>query len=265
MKDLLVMIRGGGDIATGIAVRLFNAGFKVIIIEVENPKAVRLEVSFAKAVYSSTTIVENIEAIYVKSYKEIEYILKKRKIPVIIDSIGKSITEFKPNILIDGIMAKHNIGTNKNQAPLVVGIGPGFIAGVDVDVIIETKRGHYLGRAIYNGSAIPDTGIPGEVMGESKKRLLKSPMDGEIVEIKRIGDTVKKGDIIAMINNTPLKAEISGIIRGLIYPYTKVTKGMKIGDIDPRGVREYCFTVSDKARSVGGGVLEAICNFINYH
>lgn len=263
MKDFLIIIRGGGDIATGVAVRLFRVGFKIVILETENPTAVRLTVSFASAVYHSKTLVEDVEAVFINSYENATKIVKENKIPVLVDPAGKCISRLKPYVLVDAIMAKKNLGTFKDQAPIVIGLGPGFKAGIDVDAVIETKRGHNLGRVINCGSALQDTGIPGEIRGESKKRLLKSPKNGTIIPFQQIGNKVNKGDLIALIEGVTLKAEISGILRGLIYPNSKVTKGMKIGDIDPRGIKNHCFSISDKARSVGGGVLEVICANIN--
>ena len=160
-------------------------------------------------------------------------------------------------------MAKRNLGTRINQAPLVIGLGPGFTAGKDVDVVIETMRGHNLGRVYYQGQAASDTSVPGEVGGESIRRLLRAPAEGKITPLHSIGDIVKVGEVITEVEGIPLKAEIPGVLRGLIYPQSWVTRGMKIGDIDPRGIREYCFTVSDKARSLGGAVLEAICTYLN--
>jgi xanthine dehydrogenase accessory factor len=165
--------------------------------------------------------------------------------------------------LVDAILAKRNLGTRKEQAPLVIGLGPGFTAGEDVDVVVETIRGHNLGRVYYKGQAASDTGVPGEVGGESKRRLLRAPAEGKIIPLHKIGDLIQAGEVIAEVERVPLKAEISGVLRGLIYPKSRVTRGMKVGDIDPRGVRKYCFTVSDKARSIGGAVLEAICAYLN--
>jgi xanthine dehydrogenase accessory factor len=263
MNNILVIIRGGGDLATGVAVRLFRAGFSVIILEIERPTVIRLPVSFARAIYEGKVIVEDVEAVLIPSWKKAEDIIKKVKIPVLIDPKGSCIEKLSPTVLIDAILAKRNLGTRKDQNPLVIGLGPGFTAGEDVDVVIETKRGHNLGRVYYQGQAEPDTGVPGEVGGESKRRLLRAPTEGKIVPLHQIGDLVKAGEIIAEVEGIPLKAEISGVLRGLIYPQSWVTRGMKVGDIDPRGVREYCFTVSDKARSIGGAVLEAICAYLN--
>jgi xanthine dehydrogenase accessory factor len=257
------VIRGGGDLATGVAVRLFRAGFKIIILEIERPTVIRLAVSFARTVYESKAVIEGIEGFLVSSCKEAQNIINQRKIAVLIDSEGNYIDKLNPTILIDAILAKRNLGTGKEQAPLVIGLGPGFTAGKEVDAVVETKRGHYLGRVIYQGKAELDTGIPGEIKGESIRRLLKSPADGEIMPLHKIGDLVKLDEVVAEVAGVPLKAEISGVLRGLIYTRTQVTRGMKVGDIDPRGIKDHCFTVSDKARSIGGGVLEIICTYLN--
>ncbi|MBU4047711.1 EF2563 family selenium-dependent molybdenum hydroxylase system protein [bacterium] len=263
MNNILVIIRGGGDLATGVAVRLFRAGFSVIVLEIDHPTVIRLPVSFARAIYEGKVIIEEVEAVLIPSWEKAEDIIKKRKIAVLIDREGSCIEKLSPTVLVDAILAKRNLGTRIDQAPLVIGLGPGFTAGEDVDVVVETKRGHNLGRVCYQGQAAPDTGVPGEVGGESKRRLLRAQAEGKIVPLHKIGDLVKAGEIIAEVGGVPLKAEISGVLRGLIYPKSWVTKGMKIGDIDPRGIREYCFTVSDKARSLGGAVLEAICTYLN--
>ncbi len=263
MNNILVIIRGGGDLATGVAIRLFRAGFSVVVLEIDHPTVIRLPVSFARAVYEGKAVVEEVEAVLIPSWEKAEDIIKQRKIPVLIDYEGYCIEKFSPDVLVDAIMAKRNLGTKINQAPLVIGLGPGFTAGKDVDVVIETKRGHNLGRVVYNGQAEPDTRVPGEVGGESKRRVLRAPVQGRIFPLRKIGDLVKAGEVIAEVEGVPLKAEISGVLRGLIYPGSWVTKGMKVGDIDPRGIREYCFTVSDKARSIGGAVLEAICAYVN--
>jgi len=263
MKNILVIIRGGGDLATGVAVKLFRAGFPVMILEIEHPTVIRLPVSFARAIYEGKVIVEEIEAVLIPSWEKEEDITKKGKIPVLIDPEGSCIEKLFPTVLVDAILAKRNLGTRIDQAPLVIGLGPGFTAGEDVDVVIETKRGHNLGRVYYQGQAAPDTGVPGEVGGESKRRLLRAPAEGKIIPLHKIGDLVRAGEVIAEVEGVSLKAEIYGVLRGLIYPQSRVTRGMKIGDIDPRGIREYCFTVSDKARSIGGAVLEAICTYLN--
>ena len=263
MGNILVIIRGGGDLATGVAVRLFRAGFSVIILEIDRPTVIRLPVSFARAIYEGKAVVEGIEAVLISCWEEAAEIVKSKKIPVLIDPESCCIDKLSPAVLVDAILTKRNLGTKIDQAPLVIGLGPGFTAGEDVDVVIETMRGHNLGRVYRQGQAAPDTGVPGEVGGESKRRLLRAPANGKIIPLHKIGDPVKAGEVIAEVEGVPLKAEISGVLRGLIYPESRVTKGMKVGDIDPRGIREYCFTVSDKARSIGGAVLEGICAFLN--
>jgi len=263
LDNILIVIRGGGDLASGVAVRLFRAGFSVMILEVDHPTVIRLPVSFARAVYEGKAIVEEIEAVLIPSWEKAKDTIKQGKIPVLIDPKGSCIKKLSPTVLVDAILAKRNLGIKIDQVPLVIGLGPGFTAGKDVEVVIETERGHNLGRVIYQGQAAPDTGIPGEVGGESKRRLLRAPAEGKIIPFHKIGDLLKEGEVIAEVERIPLKAEISGVLRGLIYPQSWVTKGMKIGDIDPRGIKEYCFTVSDKARSIGGAVLEAICAYLN--
>ena len=263
MNNILVVIRGGGDLATGVAVRLFRAGFSLMILEVDHPTVIRLPVSFARAVYEGRAIVEGVEAVLIPSWEKAEDTIKQGKIPVLVDPECYCIEKISAAVLVDAILAKRNLGTRINQASLVIGLGPGFTAGEDVDVVIETMRGHNLGRVYYQGQAAPDTGVPGEVGGESKRRLLRAPADGKIIPLHKIGDLVRAGEAIAEVEGVPLKAEISGVLRGLIYHQSRVTKGMKVGDIDPRGTREYCFTVSDKARSIGGAVLEAICTYLN--
>lgn len=262
-NNLLVVMRGGGDLATGVAVRLFRAGFAVVILEIERPTAIRLPVSFARAVYEGKAVVEEVEAVLIPSWEKVRDTIKQRKIPVLIDPEGYCIEKLSPDVVVDAVMAKCNLGTKINQAPLVIGLGPGFTAGKDVDMVIETMRGHDLGRVYDQGQAIPNTGIPGEVGGESLKRLLQAPAEGKIIPLRKIGDLVREGEVIAKIGDIPITAKISGVLRGLIYPQGWVKKGMKVGDIDPRGIREYCFTVSDKARSIGGAVLEAICAYLN--
>ena len=263
MNNILIIIRGGGDLATGVVVRLFRVGFSVMILEVDHPTVIRLPISFARAVYKDKAIVEGIEAVLIPSWEKAEDTIKQGKIPVLVDPKGYCIEKFSPAVLVDAILAKRNLGTRKEQAPLVIGLGPGFKAGEDVDVVVETMRGHNLGKVYYQGQAAPDTGVPGEVGRESIRRLLRAPAEGKIVPLHKIGDLVKTEEVIAEVEGVPLKAEISGVLRGLIYPQSWVTKGMKVGDIDPRGIRDYCFTVSDKARSIGGAVLEAICAYMN--
>ena len=255
----IVLIRSGGDISSGIIERLYKCGFKVVVLETGNPSSIRREVSFGEAVYRKKMTINGLTSVLADGIEEMEKILENDEIPVLIDGEGKYISILKPSILIDAILAKKNLGTHINMAPITIGIGPGFFAGKDVHAVIETKRGHHLGEVIYSGEAIKNSGIPGNIGGFTKERVIHSEWEGNIRNISKIGDTVRKGETIALINGNKVLATIDGILRGIIRDGYFVTKGFKIADIDPR-MDEYenCFTISDKARSVGGGALEAI-------
>ncbi|NMM61909.1 EF2563 family selenium-dependent molybdenum hydroxylase system protein [Clostridium sp. P21] len=261
-KDLVV-IRGGGDIASGIACRLFNAGFKVLILEVSKPSVIRRKVSFAQAVYDGAVFVEGICGRKVKNINEALMVIKKNVIPVIVDENLNSFKDNKLYILVDAILAKKNLGTTIDMANVVIGVGPGFIAGEDVDAVVETRRGHDLGRVILNGSAEVDTGIPGNICGYGIERVIKSPKVGEVKIIKDIGSIVESGETVALVDNVEVKAKISGVVRGMIQEKYYVSENMKMADVDPRANVDNCFSVSDKARAVGGGVLEGILYFMN--
>lgn len=253
-----IVIRGGGDLATGIAHRLFKAGYKIIILEIEKPLAIRRRVSFSEAIYTGETTVEGVRAVLSNSIKEIKEAINRNTIPVYIDKTGNIIREIKPLAVVDAIIAKRNLGTNRSMAPITIGVGPGFEAELDVDLVVESKRGHYLGKVIYQGQAAKNTGIPGETMGYTEERIIRSPKEGKVKSFFNIGDTVNKGEIVCQVGDAAIEAKISGILRGLIREGLYVPEGTKIGDIDPRGIRDYAFTISDKARAVAGGVLEAI-------
>ena len=259
----LIIVRGGGDIATGTIYKLYQCGFDVLILETEHPSAIRRNVAFSEAVYEKIQTVENITCTLAEDVSQAIGLLEQKKLPVLVDPQGQSISVLKPFAVVDAILAKKNLGTNRQMAPITIALGPGFVAGADVDAVIETKRGHSLGRVIYQGKAIENTGIPGMIAGYGKERVIHSPQEGMFRNIKKITDTVKKGDIIAVVENsgrqTPVKATIDGLIRGLLRDGYPVTKGFKVADIDPR-IEEYknCFTISDKARCIAGGVLEAI-------
>lgn len=253
----IVIIRGGGDIATGIAHRLFKAGFNVLISEIENPTAIRRKVSFCEAVYSGQAEVEGVKAI-LSQKEDIKKIIESKNIPLVIDKNCHIAYSLRALALVDSILAKKNLGTKMDMAPITIGVGPGFSAKVDVDLVVETNRGHFLGKVIEEGEAIKNTGIPGNIRGYTSGRLIRASGDGSIKNLARIGDIVKKDDLISLIGDCEVRAKIDGVIRGLIKEGSRVKKGMKIGDIDPRGLVEYTYTISDKARSIGGGVLEAI-------
>lgn len=254
-----VIVRGGGDVATGTIQKLHRSGFKVLVLETEKPTAIRRNVAFSEAVYEGKTVVEGIKAVLANTPDEIETAFRDGFVPVAVDKEGKLIDIFKPCAVVDGILAKKNLGTNRSMAPLTIALGPGFCAGRDVDVVIETMRGHNLGRLIFEGYAMENTGMPGEISGYTSERVIYSPGDGIIKNINKIGDIVKQNETIALIEDMEVKAQISGLLRGIIRDGTLVRKGLKIADIDPRvNEIENYNSISDKARCIGGGVLEAI-------
>ena len=259
-----ILIRGAGDLATGIAAELWERGHQILMTDVAIPLTVRREVAFSRAVYEEHAVVEGIEAVLAENFEEAETIMATRKIAVMVDEKAEVRKEYLPDVLVDGIMAKKNLGTQISDAPLVIGIGPGFTAGEDVDVVIETKRGHNLGRVIRSGSAVPNTGIPGIIGGYGKERVMHAQAEGILRNVASIGDIVEARAVIAEIeteNGTvPVEASLSGLLRGLIRDGYPVTKGFKIADIDPRKEElQNCFTISDKARCIAGSVLEVIC------
>ena len=274
-KDLIV-VRGAGDLATGTIHRLKKAGFRLLVLEAEHPAAIRRQVALSEAVSAGSARVEDVEAVRMdvdlaekKNRKELleqemERIWKKDGVPVLVDPAGLSIAALRPAVVVDAILAKKNLGTTKEMAPLVIALGPGFTAGEDVDVVIETKRGHNLGRVIRSGSAVPNTGIPGIIGGYGKERVMHAQAEGILRNAASIGDIVEARAVIAEIeteNGTvPVEASLSGLLHGLIRDGYPVTKGFKIADIDPRKEElQNCFTISDKARCIAGSVLEVIC------
>jgi xanthine dehydrogenase accessory factor len=263
VKNLKVLIRGGGELASAVACRLAESHFKVIMTEVPKPQAVRRNVSFCEAVYEGKKTVEGKTARLVGSAGEARAAWKAGELAVIVDPDTTIRSELKPDVEIDAIIAKKNLGTRLSDAELVIGLGIGFKAGKDVHVVIETNRGHNLGRVMREGIAEADTGDPGNIGGYTTERVMRAPGDGVFKAVKKIGDMVKAGDIVAYVEGKPVKAAIPGIIRGLLRDGTPVTKGLKAGDVDPRGNKEYCYTISDKGRTISGGVLEAILAHFN--
>ncbi|NFF79967.1 EF2563 family selenium-dependent molybdenum hydroxylase system protein [Clostridium botulinum] len=260
----MIVIKGAGDLATGVATRLKKSGFDIVMTEISQPTTVRRTVAFSQVVYDKKVEVEGITAELASNKENIKKIVEEGNVAVLVDEKAKIIDEIKPKIIIDAIIAKKNLGTKIDDANIVIALGPGFTAGIDCHCVIETKRGHYLGKAIYKGSAIPNTGVPGEVGGFSKERIIRATTDGKILPVSKIGDYVKKGDIVAYVNETPIFAKLDGIVRGMLQKDVNVFNGMKSGDIDPRCEKNHCFTISDKARSIGGGVLEAILHLSNF-
>jgi xanthine dehydrogenase accessory factor len=257
--SISIVIKSAGDLASGVACRLYRARFrKLVLLDIEQPTAVRRRVSFSEAVYDGEAVVEGIRAERVRDRAGIEAAWSEGIIPVLVDPDGRYIQEDRPMVLVDAILAKRNLGTHITDAPLVLGLGPGFVAGKDVHAVIETRRGHYLGLVILSGSAEANTGIPGDIAGRSYERVFRSENAGLFETHRDIGEMVSAGDEIGRVNDQVVKAAIDGVIRGLIRPGIPVMIGTKLGDIDPRGQVAYCDTISDKARAIGGAVLEAI-------
>lgn len=274
MKDKLVIVRGGGDLATGVVQALWRAGFLLLVLEVPDPSAIRRQVALSEAVYDGSATVEDMTARCCKSGRAIEKAWRDHEVPIVIDPQGRSIAELKPWAVVDAILAKKNLGTTRAMAPHTIALGPGFTAGVDVDVVIETKRGHNLGRLIYKGEAAPNTGIPGMIAGFGKERVIHSPSSGYFYGLTVIGDMVEKGRPIGVITQEalpdgvkpavamgiPVPATLTGLLRGMIRSTYPVVSGFKIADIDHRKDElKNCFTISDKARCLGGAVLTALC------
>jgi xanthine dehydrogenase accessory factor len=262
---MLVVIKGAGDLASGIALRLSRAGFSIIMTDTAAPTAVRRTVCFSEAVRNGSARVEDVTAVRVDTPQEMRDRIARREIALFVDERAEIIHEVKPAAVVDAIIAKRNTGTAITDAPVVIGVGPGFTAGIDCHAVVETKRGHTLGRVLYEGGALPDTGIPGDIGGYTTERLIRAEADGVFIARRQIGDFVRRGEILAetaadsaMRETVPVTASIDGMLRGILPSGIRVTKGMKAGDIDPRGEKSHCYTVSDKALSVAGGVLEAL-------
>ena len=265
----LILVRGGGDLATGTIHRLWNAGYPVLVLEAERPAAIRRQVALSEAVYEGTATVEGITAERIDTIQQIPDILARDHIPLLVDSKGTCIPELKPAVVVDAILAKKNLGTDRSMAPLTIALGPGFTAGQDVTFVIETMRGHNLGRILSQGTALPNTGVPGMVGGYAAERVLHAEHAGTIFGRRSIGDFVEQGETLAEIRDGsavyPVKASLSGLLRGLIRDGFQVPKGFKIADIDPRKEEhKNCFTISDKARCIGGSVLELVCRYAVY-
>jgi len=252
-----VIVKGGGDLATAVIHKLFRTGFPVIITELEKPMMVRRTVSFANCIYEKEWTVEGVTAVLTNE-EGIDQILQDGKIPVVIDPSCNIRQKVKPSIIVDAILAKRNLGTRLNDAPIVIGLGPGFVAGEDVNAVIETNRGHDLGKIIFDGKAAPNTGVPGDIKGYTIQRVLRSPCEGIVKNEVEIGSMVKIGDVICTVNGVSVHTQINGVVRGLIKDGLNVSLNEKIGDIDPRGELKYCNIISDKGRNIAGGVLESI-------
>lgn len=259
MNGDIVVVRGGGDIASGVIQKLHRVGFRLLVLEIEHPTSVRRTVCFSEAVYDGIMEIEGVTAVLVKNTVEIYHAWAMDYVPVAVDLKGEYIEKFKPVAVVDAIIAKRNTGMHRGLAPVTIAMGPGFTANKDVNVVIESNRGHNLGKLIFEGEAEPNTGMPGNIAGYTKERVLKSPADGTINTVREIGEVVNAGDIIAYVNGVEVVSKIDGIVRGLIRDGAYVTNGLKVGDIDPRTDQlKNCYTISDKARAIGGAVLEAL-------
>ena len=264
LKDLIVLIKGGGEMASGVAQRLVRSGFRVCITEIPEPTAVRRGVSFCEAVFAGRTEVEGLVGKRVSGKEGILRVWEEGEVPVIIDPECAIRRILSPDVLVDAILAKRNTGTSLGDAPLVVGLGPGFRTGKDVHFVVETNRGHRLGRVIEEGEADHDTGIPGDIGGYMWERVLRAPAGGRFQGKKQIGDCIEKGEVVAEVGGIQLTASISGVLRGILHDGLMAKPDMKVGDIDPRSEPEFCWTVSEKASAIAGAVLEAIMRKYNH-
>ncbi len=261
--SFVVLIKGAGDLGTGVAHRLHRVGMRVVVTELPQPLVIRRPVAFANAVYEGAVTVEGVTARRVALDEgEIATTWGRGEVPVVVDPAGLAVQVLRPDVVVDAILAKRNTGTRITDAPAVIALGPGFTAGVDCHAVVETERGHYLGRVIWEGAARPNTGVPGEVGGQTARRVLRAPAGGLLQGVGRIGDVVREGETVALVAGQPIQSPFAGVLRGLLHDGVPVRAGMKVGDVDPRGKPEYCFTISDKARAVGGGVLEAILTLL---
>jgi xanthine dehydrogenase accessory factor len=261
----LIIVRGGGDLGTGVIYRLHRSGFPVIALELDHPLVVRRRVALATAVLEGEIVIEDLRARLVETAAEAQKVAGEGIVPVLVASeLEPVIAKLSQPVcaVVDARIAKRNIDTNIDQAPLVIGLGPGFTASVDCHAVIETKRGHTLGRVIWQGAALPNTGSPGVIAGRGSERVLRAPVDGVVSWQNEIGAAVEPGQLLGRVQGIPVLASFSGVIRGLIAPGTDVQQGMKIGDVDARADKYACFTISDKALAIGGGVLEALLSHL---
>ena len=256
--DIRVLIRGGGEMASGIAHRLHQCHMQVLITEVAEPTAVRRSVAFAEAVYRGRHTVEKVTAVLVTTCAEALSEWQRGAIPLLIDPQANILHQIRPSVIVDATMSKIGGDTQLGAAPLVIGIGPGFTVGDNAHAVIETNRGYHLGRVIWQGAAEPNTGVPAPVAGHTEARVMRAPRGGCFRSLRAIGDTVAAGDIVGEVDGAPVRARIAGLLRGMLHNGIQIGAGVKVGDIDPRGESEYCDSISDKARAIGGGVVEAI-------
>ncbi len=255
---MLAVIKGAGDLASGVAVRLHRAGVKLVMTEIQKPTAIRRTVSFCRAVWEAEATVEHVRARLAADVDAARDIVQQGDIAVLIDADSVCLQALQPDAVIDARLLKDNPDTRIQDAKVVIALGPGYTAGIDCHAVVETMRGHDLGRVLLSGHAMPDTGLPGSIDGYTGERILRAPCSGIWHTNLEIGAAVNQGDVVATVSGVPVQAALDGVLRGLLPDGTPVTGGMKSGDVDPRGIPDYCATVSDKARAIGGGVLEAL-------
>ncbi len=257
--DPIVAIKGGGEMASAAAWRLHRANMgRIYLMDLPQPLSVRRGVVFCEALYDGEKTVEGVMAVEARNVDQIRAAWQEHRIPVLVDPHWRTMENLPADVVVDAILAKRNLGTRINEAPLVIALGPGFVAGVDAHVVIETNRGHNLGRVISQGSAEPNTGVPAEVDGHALARVVRAPADGVFQAVRAIGDQVQSGDILGHVDGQPVHIALAGLVRGLIRSGTRVNQGLKLGDIESRGDIAYCHTISDKARAIAGSVLESI-------
>jgi xanthine dehydrogenase accessory factor len=258
LQDLKILVRGAGEMASGIAHRLVRSHFRVAMSEIERPLAVRRRVSFCEAVWDGHCEVEGLRATRVERPAEFPGVIARGEIPVLVDPPCACLEAWRPHVVIDATVAKRNLGTRRDMAELVIGFGPGFEAGRDVDLVVETNRGHDLGRLIATGCAAPNTGVPGVIGGYTHERVLRAPAAGEFAAAVEIGDRVQPDQCLARVAGVEVRSALAGVVRGLLRSGVQVHPGLKVGDVDPRGERVFCHTISEKSRALGGSALEAI-------
>jgi len=264
LTELVIVIKGAGEMASAVAWRLYMANLrKILMLETANPLAVRREVSFCEALHDGSQTMEGVKAIMAGSISDIHTAWEQGRIAVAADPQWRLLEKVRPQVMVDAILAKKNLGTRMAEAELVIGLGPGFKAGSDVHMVIETNRGHDLGRILTTGTAQANTGVPGDIAGFTKERVLRAPAAGQFRTTRAIGDFLKAGEIIGTVAGQKVSSKVDGVLRGLIRPDSTVRQGLKIGDVDPRGQKQNCYTISEKARAIGGSVLEAVLRVYN--
>jgi xanthine dehydrogenase accessory factor len=264
LAEIVIVIKGAGEMASAVAWRLVKSHLQVVMTEVSRPLAVRRRVSFCEAVHDGTSTVEGLTGRLIARPEQAREVIAAGEVPILVDPDLDCLGALRPDVLIEATLSKHNTGLTRDMAPLTIALGPGYEAGRDAHLVIETNRGHHLGRIIDRGPAAPNTGVPGVIDGQSSKRVLRAPADGEFLTDLELGAMVKAGQEVATVNGRSVTSLLDGLLRGLIRPGTRVHAGLKVGDVDPRGDMSHLDTISDKARAVAGSALEAVLRVYNH-